>query len=202
VIGQIKDHENKPLFYLKHKKLLGRLVANLSDDRNRKPLDPGLAEDLRQGKRGSTHKVLDEILKVKRLKSIFHRRSLYAVAGVLSEVTLAKKINDVVASDSVQELARQAGFAGMLFCEPIVAGTDQKFRSKFLIYRHIDNTEKPKPTPDLLRKLQLLFFNNGIVASDLAEDQFMLSKQDGKSYLVLADVEAYTKKDEPKEGKK
>lgn len=127
----------------------------------------------------------------------FDRKSRYALIGVTNEIILSKKIKEIVASNAVQGLAKRYGFAGMIFSEPIVAIIDKEFKNKYLIYKRIEQESfiptAKKNIRELAQELRQLFKKNGIYPHDLQSRQFMITNQDGKTYIVLIDTEAYTK---------
>lgn len=121
------------------------------------------------------------------------KRTQYTRAGVLSEIVISPRIKDIVGSTEVQELARKYGFDSIKFAEPIFALTFKETAKKALIYKNIK--WRVGTTGDdfmnLAKDLRRIFLQNGIYSNDLHSNQFMTTEQNGKSCVVLIDVESY-----------
>lgn len=180
--SQFVDEEGEQLFYFKPKH---KLQGNIDFVLGRTSKDP-----------------LDQTP-----LSHVDNRGRYALESVLSEISLSRKIKQIISSEKAQELARQYGFESFIFSEPIGAFINRESHNKFLVYRHImdgDFLNEDFKLPFLVTKLRHIFFNNGINPNDLRSDQFMISEKDGKYTLILIDVEMYTQKssiDSPRIGK-
>jgi hypothetical protein len=139
----------------------------------------------------------------------FDKKSRYAMAGVLNEIVLSKKIKEIVKSSKVQKLAKDFGFSEMIFSEPIMALIPKESDYKFLIYKNIPKYQGgvftliplTKNLNDLTMQLRDIFFKNGIHPHDLRTTQFMMTGEGDKKVLVLSDTEAYTEIPKPKEEK-
>lgn len=127
-------------------------------------------------------------------------KTRYAFNSVLNEIILSKKIKELIALPSFQDLAKRHGYTDLIFAEPIVAIVDKKISFKYLVYKRINGVDVGFPKSfnlgmrKLAYELQELFFDNGINAHDLRWDQFMMTEEGGQRHLVLIDVEAYTEK--------
>ena len=175
-ITNIRDGSGKFCFFLKPKKFLQKNVDFILGRTQEDPVNAVAAQDLDKSAR-------------------------YALSGVINEIILSKKIKAIIASSEVQKLARQHGFAGMKFAEPIVALIDNKTPSKFLIYENMrDDCAYPSDyvPQDLTNDLREIFLRDGINPHDLRENQFIKNEQNGKPFLVLIDIEAYTRTDNAK----
>ncbi|MFA5791878.1 MAG: hypothetical protein WC884_02480 [Candidatus Paceibacterota bacterium] len=133
------------------------------------------------------------------LRHDFDKKARYALVGVLNEIILARKIKEIITLSAVQKLAKQHGFAGMKFSEPIFALVDRKNSSKYLIYRNMVSIDEPKNCvwEILVKDLRKIFLQNGIYPHDLKSNQFMVVEQDGEPCVVLIDTEAYTEVNKP-----
>lgn len=167
-----------------------------------------------KGKRGFIDPVSKELISwVKNssnlnvLDNFQDKKARYALAGVLNEIILSKKIKKIIASNAVQELVKKHNFAGIKFSEPIFALIHKEQRRKYLVYKNLksenvflDSSEdvfwEGYNSTELIDDLRKIFFKNGINPNDLNERQFIITEQEGKPSLVLIDTEAYTKVDE------
>ncbi|MFA7244641.1 MAG: hypothetical protein WC070_00495 [Candidatus Magasanikbacteria bacterium] len=138
--------------------------------------------------------------------------------SVLNEILLSKRIKEIIASDDAQKIVRKWGFEGLRFVDPI-AGVVARDGRKFLVYKNIKSKEvyefetegsfdlnyglptevrddiesKLRNLYSITAELKKVFFDNGIHANDIRDNQFMLTKQGDKYFLNLIDVEAYRK---------
>lgn len=125
----------------------------------------------------------------------FDSKSRYARAGILNEIILSQKIKEIVESNEFQDLAKACNFEGIKFAEPIVAIIYKENQDKCLVYKNIKSERsimKSDNTDLLALGLRRVFLKNGINANDLRATQFIITKEDDKSYIVLIDTEAYT----------
>ena len=90
------------------------------------------------------------------LRHDFDVKSRYALIGTLSEIILSKKVKEIIASEEVQQLARNLNFAGFIFSEPIVSVVGKKYSQRYLIYKYI---KEEKQTPFLC---EIAVKNNGL----------------------------------------
>lgn len=124
-----------------------------------------------------------------------NKKARYNFVGVLNEIILSKKIRELVASDMFQRLAKKYGFAGMKFAEPISALIDKEQHKKYLIYKNLELIDGMFPNDDsyiFIDDLRRIFLQNNIFPNDLNIRQFIVTQENGKYYIVLIDIEAYT----------
>ena len=175
-ISYARTSEHKRAFFVKRKQVESQYMVDVILGRESR--DP-IAEHLRYD---------------------FNNKARYALAGVLNEVILSKKIKKLVASESFQKIAHKYGFTALAFQDPIVAIV--KKHSKFLVYNFTEEQKYKKDTAlnhnlggNIVEDLRVLFVENGIVSHDLRETQFMV---DENNRLILIDTEAYTEEKPPK----
>ncbi len=136
----------------------------------------------------------------KELAGDFDKESRYALAGILNEIVLSPKIKRLVSSLPFQNIARDYGFAGFDFVEPIAGLVEKSPQGyyKYLVYPNKKNIEFPisvnnfRKIIKVCEKLRKLFLENGIHPHDLRESQFIVTQDGLGSYLHLVDIEAYT----------
>jgi hypothetical protein len=167
------EHDNKKFFIKrKYKSVAQRNVDFVLNRSNDDPINPTFLYD-------------------------FDNKARYALSSILNEITLSPRIKRLVASSAFQQLAKKYGFVGMEFSEPI-AGVIEKY-IKYLIYRNVKDTEAPNSLAEeskidsLTCDLRKLFTINGIIPHDLKPEHLLTTKQDGKPFIHLTDIEAYTK---------
>ncbi len=149
----------------------------------------------------------------------FESAAEIGLRSVLNEILLSKRIKEIIATDEAQEIVRKHGFGGLRFVMPI-AGVIARDGRKFLVYKNIKSKEvyefesegsfdlnyglptevrddiesKLRNLYSIAAELDKVFFDNGIHANDIRDNQFMLTKQGDKYLLNLIDVEAYRKR--------
>ena len=134
------------------------------------------------------------------LRHDFDVKSRYALIGTLSEIILSKKVKEIIASEEVQQLARNLNFAGFIFSEPIVSVVGKKYSQRYLIYKYIKEEKMllgSRIVDQLALDLTKIFLKNDIFPHDLRDTQFMKTEENGKPYIVLIDIEAYTEINKP-----
>ena len=166
-LREIEDEENNSRFHIKHKhdssEMVDFILGHTEDD----PLTSAVAKQV-------------------------DTKARYALAGVLSEIILSKRIKNIIASKAVQELVKRWGFSGLSFAEPIMAIIHKKTHKKYLIYKNIKGTFATFHVMAIIPELKKIFKNNKIVSNDLNVDQFLMTQGGDSPHLTLIDTEAYT----------
>ncbi len=134
-------------------------------------------------------------------KDDFNMRARYNMVSALNEIVISPKVKKVVESPQFQEVVKRSGcFAGVMFCEPILSAIvnkpENKYNNKYSFYEKINidpasSVSTPMPSVDDIREMRKIFFQNNIFPHDLNLKQFMITRHQGKPYLVLIDIEAY-----------
>jgi len=121
----------------------------------------------------------------------FDRKARYAFIGVLSEMSLTKKIKDLVHLKEFQEVAKHYNFVSIEFAEPIMAIVERTSGFKYVIYQYVPEERRfgNNVSNEMVKDFRKLFFKNGISPHDLRESQFLITED---RRLILIDIEAYT----------
>lgn len=118
--------------------------------------------------------------------------------SVLPEVAMSPAVKRIVVCDEAQEIAKEFGFKGISFVEPVIAVIYRKTGKKSLIYEYIPGAKDLDLHMGLIspevnaynKKLNQLFIKHGFEPNDAGASQTLL---DPSGYLHLIDIELFDK---------
>lgn len=125
-----------------------------------------------------------------------------ALNSVINELSLSPKIKRLMASREAQEAARQYGFSGIAYVEPVIAYIDRRWGHKGAVYEWVDASdahEYPGADTDesvftaeqwsgVTEAVKNLIRGNGVRPIDLRPKDLLINAGNG---LHLIDTEAF-----------
>lgn len=117
-----------------------------------------------------------------------------------NEIFLTRKVNEILASAEVKDLAVLFGFDEIRLVEPLVGVIDRSTSRKFVGYEYVQGSahferEGYGKLDRLVERLWKVFQEHGIDAREIHSSQLIEGEEDGKPIAYLTDIEGYLEND-------